>query len=471
LNVKFINNTVMSNNSTATAGILFTTLGAPLASQPGTNCTQFTTSLASCPQVAGVVAIQHSAVFAASLPATVICPPGNYTTVSATNGNCRTLSVPALYNNVLWQNQSLYVGVTQNTPATANPATQQSVVAMFNAFTNANPQSQSTTGQCFATPSSYWDLGVRGDTGPTNHNGGATLAPFYSILTPGSSGYTAANEHNSNTAPPVVHEYCNGSRAIPEAGLSGWQVPPGISDATVPNPIFNLTPVATVDEGNNWVNLRWGPLSLVNPATSTSTTNVAVGNYSLTAAIDTVPTNEALPSGTSIPTTDFFGNSRPETGGDNCIDPGAVEFSGAGGGGCGGGGGGGLAATFTPSPWSPAATRGVGGGFIPCIFGGGPCQVFTLRNTGTVPITGIGQAALGGTSPADYFVIRLVSTCGPAGNGQFLATTTLNPGQSCIVTLQFRPLAGDPASSVRNATIGVTYTGGSQTAILSGTAR
>ena len=46
---------------------------------------------------------------------------------------------------------------------------------------------------------------------------------------------------------------------------AGWQVPPGISDATVPNPIFNLTPTATVDEGNNWVNLNWGPLAMTNP--------------------------------------------------------------------------------------------------------------------------------------------------------------------------------------------------------------
>ena len=42
----------------------------------------------------------------------------------------------------------------------------------------------------------------------------------------------------------------------------GYQVPPGISDATVPNPIFNLTPAATVDEGNNWINMSWGPLTV-----------------------------------------------------------------------------------------------------------------------------------------------------------------------------------------------------------------
>ncbi len=59
----------------------------------------------------------------------------------------------------------------------------------------------------------------------------------------------------------------------------------------MPNPIFNLTPVATVDEGNNWINLRWGPLTLVNPVT-----NTALGNYALAAGspvIDSIPTVEA----------------------------------------------------------------------------------------------------------------------------------------------------------------------------------
>ena len=94
--------------------------------------------------------------------------------------------------------------------------------------------------------------------------------------------------HNIATTPNFVSQYCDGSRKPPEFGASGWAVPPGISDATVPNPIFNLTPVATVDEGNNWINLRWGPLSLLNPVT-----NTALGNYALTTGslgiIDTDP--------------------------------------------------------------------------------------------------------------------------------------------------------------------------------------
>src|SRR5207249_5784720 len=65
-NVNIINNTVAYNNSTASSGILFNTLGAPLASQGGSSCSS--TATTTCPQPAGLVAIQHSAVLAANLP-------------------------------------------------------------------------------------------------------------------------------------------------------------------------------------------------------------------------------------------------------------------------------------------------------------------------------------------------------------------------------------------------------------------
>src|SRR4029077_9104085 len=124
---------------------------------------------------------------------------------------------------------------------------------------------------------SYWDVGVRGDTGPNNHAVAAwTIARSGSVLTPGGS--SGPGGGNSKGNPNFVSSYCDGSRTPPETpGLlaMGWSVPPGISDATVPNPIFNLTPAATVDEGNNWVNLRWGPLSLTNP----SVAGGPYGNY------------------------------------------------------------------------------------------------------------------------------------------------------------------------------------------------
>src|SRR5207249_7256029 len=65
-NVNIINNTVAYNSSTASSGILFNTLGAPLASQGGSSCSS--TATTTCPQPAGLVAIQHSAVLAANLP-------------------------------------------------------------------------------------------------------------------------------------------------------------------------------------------------------------------------------------------------------------------------------------------------------------------------------------------------------------------------------------------------------------------
>src|SRR5205807_1403998 len=94
-NVNIINNTIALNASTGSSGVLFNTLGGPIASQQGPTCTANcgTTSL---PQVAGVAAIQHSAVLLANLAATpVVCPPGHFRpggANAATNGACRLVS-------------------------------------------------------------------------------------------------------------------------------------------------------------------------------------------------------------------------------------------------------------------------------------------------------------------------------------------------------------------------------------------
>src|SRR5256884_9656690 len=52
-------------------------------------------------------------------------------------------------------------------------------------------------------------------------------------------------------------------------------VPPGIADSLAGQPLFSLVPSATVDEGNNWINVSWGPLSMSN----TSLTGGTYGNY------------------------------------------------------------------------------------------------------------------------------------------------------------------------------------------------
>jgi hypothetical protein len=559
LDVNIAHNTVVANSTTASAGILFTTIGAPLASAAGTDCTQSPTT--SCPQPAGLVTIQNSAILAANLPATVTCPANHYAGSTATNGTCRTFSYPYLANNIFWDNSAYYIGV-----GALSAEYQQNVVSLYSAFTTNLAANQTTTGQCVAT--SFWDIGARGDTGPTNHGSGVTLAPTYSVLSDASD-YPGLNNLASN--PNFTAQYCNGSRTPPEFGASGFSVPPGISDASVPNPIFNLTPVATVDEGNNWINLRWGPLTLTNPTVIGADGNYgggpALGNYALAAgspAIDHIPYTtfqgvEAVVGGTEL-STDFFGNKRPDTT-KSSVDIGAVEYQGTSpailtvapsslafpntpdgttsssltltltnsggagatgitvvvtapfsrsGGTCGttlaagtpctitivfapatavaytgtatitanvavanspvsltGTGVAGTAsATLTPTSWTVSQTRncpGTGFGVIACALD--PSQTFTLRNTGTVPLTGVMAGTLGGTAGniANYAISTALSTCGNATH------TTLAPNATCTVFVQFKPLTSQP-TGLKPATVSVSDSAGVQTSTLNGTA-
>jgi hypothetical protein len=341
LKANIINNTIISNDTTASSGVLFNTIGAPLASSSGPTCTANcgTTSL---PQPAGVVAIQHSAVLAANMAppitAHVVCP-ANHPSLT-TDGLCRTVSYPVLYNNIIWQNRAFYIGVG---PLGIGAVNQQNVVALYNAFTTTQAASQPSTdgttangngvvvtggtGAC-TSGTSYWDIGVRGDTGPSNHSSGVTLEPQYSILT-STVGYSATADHNSASNPTVLSQYCNGSRVPPEFMSLGYQVPPGITDATVPNPIFDLTPVATVDEGNNWINIQWGPLELYNTSAGTRSGTV-LGNYALATgspAINAIPFLTISAEKLLVPqlATDFFGSPRPGPTPASAADIGAVE--------------------------------------------------------------------------------------------------------------------------------------------------
>ena len=577
LKVKFINNTVASNDTTASAGVLFNTLGAPQASTPPPGCDPAANPTCSGNQIvkstvqaAGLVTMPNTANLTSALPAVIRCPTGNFSGTTAANAQCRKVSYPQLENDLFWQNRTF--DITVGGLATGQ-LEQQNLVTLV-------PQlNQSTTGQCVAT-NGYWDIGVRGDTGPGNHSSGITLSPSYSILT-STAGYTGATAHNSAANPNLATQYCNGSRVPPENGGMGYAVPPGISDATVPNPQFNLTPAATVDEGNNWINMVYGPLALSNatllpyaplaaPSAAAGSQGYGFGNYELTgtsaAAINAVPSGSAQYS--DAPSTDLFGNPRKTN---NRVDIGAVEYTGtvgasvtitgaplafgsvadgttsagqtltlqnnggsnatgiglafsapqysrpagAAGGTCtatintgasctvivvfsptvpgavnatltisstsatvtgspvtlsGTGVAPVVSATLTPATWSPSQTRncpGTGLGVLACA--GDPSQAFTLTNTGNVPLTTIGDGALGGVNVADYSIATLVTTCGPRVGNQLVSITTLAPGATCGVTVQFKPRTAE-ATGVKNATISITDGAGTQTAALSGTA-
>jgi hypothetical protein len=433
LKVNLINNTIASNDSTATAGVLFNTLGAPLASAPGVaQSGQTTSSQTSAPQPAGVVSMANSTNLAAALPGP---QPSGGITCPAGHSNCGAFSNPYLANDLIWQNRTYFIGVgTQQ-----QPQFQQNLVTLYNSvFSGGKPSTtgtpltgQTTTGQC-VNGSSYWDIGVRGDTGPGNHASGFTLAPTYSVLTNASE-----NAGTNNITPASVgftQQYCNGSRVPPELAIAQggngglWNVPPGISDATVPNPIFNLTPAATVDEGNNWINMTWGPLSMVNPVGG-----APLGNYALNAgspAIDHVgPLAVAAEDlvmlanlAPGVPSTDFFGNPRPDVAG-TAIDIGAIEYKVP------------AIAVANVAPTALAFNNVVDGTTS-------AAQTLTLSNTGGAGLTGITVAV---TAP----FARAGGTCG----------TTLAAGATCTITVTFTPAA--TGSVTGTATIGgnVTVTG------------
>ena len=451
LNIDIVHNTIVSNVTTASAGVLNNTLGAPLASThncppgqigPDGYCNvQITTSK---PQPSGMVSINNSANLLASLPNNVTCPAGHFAGTAARNGTCLKASYPLLVNNLFWQNQAYYIAA-----GALSPQFQQNVVSLYNAFTTTPAASQLATGAC-VNNASYWDIGVRGDTGPSNHGSGVTLNPRSSLLTDASD-YLSGNNLGSN--PTFISQYCDGSRQPPEACTTtgcGWAVPPGISDATVPNPIFNLTPVATVDEGNNWINMRWGPLSMTNPTVLGADGNYGggapLGNYALATgspAIDAVPP-AVLPAVHTL-TSDFFGNPRPDPASPR-VDIGAVEHQGARG----------TAAAPTLVSIAPASSlRGV-------------TVVVTLSGTnldGTSAVnvsgTGVACSVLGWTattvnascaiSTTAAFGARNVSVIAAAGTSNAV-TFTVTPPAPTLTSIA-------PVTGSQGAAVGVTLTG------------
>jgi hypothetical protein len=411
LNVDIVNNTITSNDTTASSGVLFNTLGETSTQGPNSTTTSPTTS---APQPAGLVSIQNSAVLAANLPGTITCPAGHFATgTNANNGTCKKTSYPLLDNDVLYQNRSFYIGVTGPGAGTLN---QQNTVGLFNAFTTTAAGSQTATGAC--PTASYWDIGVRGDTGPTNHSSTVTLNPTYSVLTQ-TTGYTGAG--NTASVPSVVSQYCNGSRIPPEFGGSGFQVPPGISDATVPNPVFNLTPAATVDEGNNWINLSWGPLALSNPVT-----NAILGNYSPVAGssvINRIPST-ATANYAAAPSVDFFGNPRKTN---SAVDAGAVEFVATG------------AAAVSVAPTTLVLPNTIVG---TTSTSSATYQV-TVSNAGGVAFTGLTATFTGPFSRGTG------DSCG----------ATLAGGASCTIRVVFSPTATGAATGTLAITGSVAVTG------------
>ena len=369
LRVTFVNDTVSSNDTTASAGVLFKTLGAIMAASPPPGCTPTTDPSQpqnpNCtidnaqhgPQPAGLVTMTHTPNLLAAMPASVLCPPGyNYSGGTGQlippgfmNADCRTVSKPAMVNDMFWQNRAFHVDISG--PGTGSQSQQ-------NLITLTPTLNQTFTGQC-AAGASYWDLGYRTDdvlSGrvPT----GSTLTLNNSIMSSTTS--TSGSNNIVPSSSPVIAQFCNGARVPPEncasqvgqvnqASCLGYNTPVGASETTGLTQVFtfaNIKPTATVDEGHNWLNLIYGPLTLNRPATTAPELMVAsAGPGSAEGAYSIPGTSPARNSGARctdggpvlgcllrgalpLPSTvgnDFFGNARALTVG-NPPDIGAVEF-------------------------------------------------------------------------------------------------------------------------------------------------
>jgi len=309
-------------------------------------------------------------------------------------------------------------------------------VGLFEAFTSTAAPSQAAYGQCGTA--SYWDIGVRGDMSVTGHESGFRLNPTYSVLD--DTGYASSN---LTINPNIASQYCNGGRVPPTCtvadgcgGPSGYGVPPGIVDASAPNPVFSLTPTATVDEGNNWINVSWGPLALSDDSVTGGTTGNygggnAFGNYALqqsSPAVDYIPLNPTtLPGALPMLAQDFFGNPRPDPAVPGSFDVGAVEFQGVG---------------TAPHPSASVSPTSLAFGNQAVGVVSGPMSV-TVTNTGNVALAG-GTFTFGGGTPQPF-------ATGPGPN----CGATLAVGASCNYTVVFTPTT----TGFVSRTLTVAYTG------------
>jgi hypothetical protein len=325
---------------------------------------------------------------------------------------------------------------------------------------------QTATGQC-AAGANYWDVGLRTDDITAGQIPfGTTLSMTSSIITGDPQKVISPSSTNIiGGASPVIQLFCNGARTAPEScsqlagGLgqscNGYNAPPGSSETTGLPTLFvfnNIKPTATVDEGHNWLNLSFGPLTLnrtaVGQATAAPELMIASAATGSTGGAYAIPgTSDAVNRGSNAavngvaPTTDFFGNPRPRSA-TNPVDIGAVEYP--------------IAANSTlvvanPSPLLFNAVASTTTTADVTVTNNGTTTFTFTSGTGTVTGTGLTR------------VTGFTGDCPTSGT-----TRTLTGGGSCIIRVQFAApstpqtingsLAITGSATVVNAPVAITAT-------------
>jgi hypothetical protein len=199
----------------------------------------------STPQPAGIASEPHSPALAALIP-------GITADFSHPGGSVPTIGVVgSLVNNVIWQNRAFY----------------------YDQSSGSGGLVPNLVGPALSCPAGadHWDLGVLGNA--------FKLTPSYTVLTSLSQhGQSYAGRSNTEASPQFVSPYCNGARSS--------RLIPGIT---------TLQAAPALDEGGNWIDVRFGPISLT-------------GNYHIGA---TSPARSSAQA-SAAPPRDFDGQTRPQ---------------------------------------------------------------------------------------------------------------------------------------------------------------
>ena len=271
---RIVSNTIANNDSTATNQQSFSA-----------NPSQ------SDPQPAGLVTHANSPALQAAI--------GNGLMVAVIKA--RPFSHPLLLDDIIWHNRSFYWKIDENV---LDPVTQQPVYGLYDPIANTPA----------GTNPVYRDLAVLDTPNQGTFDGGWAgagvdkLDPMYCVLSQTADVATAAGYGpfllTHNLALPdarFVRSYVNGSR---QPSL----IVPGITTT--------IQTAATVDEGGNFIEIRFGPLtqwSCANGVPQTYGNCPLFGDYHITGdgAGLTTPRNNGLGVPGVTPTTDYDGQSRP----------------------------------------------------------------------------------------------------------------------------------------------------------------
>jgi hypothetical protein len=156
-----------------------------------------------------------------------------------------------------------------------------------------------------------------------------------------------------------------------------------------------------------------------------------LANYNLTAAFAEIPTSQPHP------TTDFYGNARPEPGtNDGRFDPGAVEFGSSPPTGGGGGGAGTGTLSFT------GATNGTLTTFL-------GVRILTFTVSTRTPVTSALTITNTGTGPLNITAETLTLNFGGlfsivAGSDTCVASSPIAAGGTCTVSIRYATPAVRP---------------------------